>query len=73
MMTYNEAKVYKMPLGKHRGKALDKIAESDEGLLYLDWLVGQDWVRGPLREALHVYLGDPVIALEVQRAMQDRG
>lgn len=64
-MTFKGAQEYILPFGKHVGKALDSIASTDEGLLYLDWLIGQDWVRGQTREALTAYLGDPAIKKEL--------
>jgi uncharacterized protein (DUF3820 family) len=61
MMTFEQVQVFVLPLGKYKGQELDKVAETDEGLLYLDWLCGQDWVHGGLKLALEVYLGDPGI------------
>jgi hypothetical protein len=55
-MTFEEARRLVMPLGKHKGETLDRIAETDEGLLYLDWIIGQSWVRPRLQEALSAYL-----------------
>lgn len=49
-MTVEQAESIDMPFGKHRGKSLGDIAESD--VLYLDWLVGQDWLRGDLKGAV---------------------
>lgn len=31
-----------MPFGKHKGPTLGYIAEEDDGLRYLDWLIGQN-------------------------------
>lgn len=33
-----------MPFGQHRGEHLDDIDTE-----YLDWLIGQDWLKDPLR------------------------
>ena len=61
-----------MPLGKYKGQTLDAIGSDNEGLRYLDWLRGQDWVRESLMEALDGYLDDPVIARELDDALEDR-
>lgn len=48
-MTLAQARNNQMPFGKHKGRKLKDIEEHD--LLYLDWLIGQDYVKGWLREA----------------------
>lgn len=53
---------------KYNGLNLDKIAETDEGLLYLDWLRGQEWVREPLKGHLTAYMTDPTIKKELEAA-----
>lgn len=73
-MTFAEAKQTKKPFGKYRGDTLDKIAETDEGLRHLDWLVG--WFAAhPLlfpefREALRAYLRDPAIEADIRRILE---
>lgn len=72
------AKTYEMPIGKYRGQTLDRIATTDAGLLYLDWLLGQREYReqgiassANERETtamLRAYLTDPTIAKEVIEA-----
>ena len=44
-----------MPVGKYKGKTLDEIAESDEGLLYLDWIRGE-FDPGATFKAISAYL-----------------
>jgi len=72
-MTFKEAADFVMPIGKHKGRTLDKIAETDTGLKYLDWLrgiraqEGKDW---PEDKAMHVYLSDPTIQKELERISQ---
>ena len=72
-MTWTEAAAHQMPFGKFRRKRLDKIAEDDEGLLYLDWLVGQEWVKGRLRDALEIYLADESIQSDIKVLVDRRG
>jgi uncharacterized protein (DUF3820 family) len=62
---------YVMLFGKHDGKTLARIGSNSEGLKYLDWLVGQDWVDGPLRENLQTYLRHPEIARQLDAAIED--
>ena len=64
-MTFKQASNFMMPLGKYRGQKLDEIAQTDEGLKYLDWLIGQDWVQAPLKTALEAYLSDESISREL--------
>lgn len=71
-MEWKEAATHPMPFGKYRGVKLDKIAETDEGLLYLDWLVGQPWVKGRLRLALGAYLADASIKTDLQAVLDRR-
>lgn len=53
-------------------RSIDAIAESDDGLQYLDWLCGEletdckAW-QAPTLEALQVYLGDATIKAEVAK------
>ncbi len=66
MIEFREAQVFKMPFGKYKGEALDTIAETDDGLRYLDWLVGQEpWP--PTGPALEAYLSDPAIRADVEQ------
>lgn len=72
-LTFDDVKDVRMPLGKYKGSTLDGIAETDEGLRYLDWLIGQDWLKGDLRNCVKAYLTDPAIAAEVKNlARSDR-
>lgn len=67
-MTFAQAKQYRIPFGKHRGKSLDEIAETDDGLRYLDWFRGEDpsspsAIRA--KEMIEVYLADEAIAKDL--------
>jgi hypothetical protein len=70
-MTYDEASRYMLPWGKYAGRVLDDVASTDEGLRYLDWLVGSCRARG-VRAALEAYLADSTIKGEVERALAER-
>lgn len=70
-MDFTAACSFVMPLGKHKGKTLTRIGNNDEGLLYLDWIVGQEWINGRLREALETYLKHPAVAMQVDALVQD--
>lgn len=69
-MKFETAQKTKIGFGKYKGWTLDEIAESDEGLQYLDWLIGQDFVRPPLLWALTAYLNDPAIKTEFDRLQE---
>jgi hypothetical protein len=70
-MDFTTACGYVMPLGQHKGKTLARIGASEEGLRYLDWLVGQPWVHPNLDEALATYLKHPAIAMQLDAAIED--
>jgi hypothetical protein len=69
---YRKAAAFVMPFGKFKGQNLDKIAETDEGLRYLDWLRG-DAYAPHIREVCNDYLSDPTIARELEKAMENGG
>jgi uncharacterized protein (DUF3820 family) len=62
---------HRLHFGKYRGQTIDNIAETDEGLLYLDWLIGQSWVHEMTRIALEVYLTQSSIVREIDRARRE--
>ncbi len=64
-----EAKYFIMPFGKFKGNTLDAVAESDAGLLYLDWAAGE--LDGEAGKAVREYMTDPAIATEVNRLVED--
>jgi hypothetical protein len=75
--TFTEASAYVLTIGKYKGKTLDEIATTDDGLVYLDWLLGaREYAneasgrRGSANERetteyLRTYLTDQTIAREV--------
>ncbi len=60
-------KDYVLVFGKHKGKKLDGVP-----LLYLDWLVGQDWLREETKEAINEYLSEPVIKRELEKELENK-
>lgn len=75
MITFRQAADTVIPFGKYRGSTIDTVSETDQGLLYLDWLYGQRGNRqgSPLDEALRVYLEDPTIAKELSTLVARSG
>lgn len=70
--TFEEAKCFRMPFGHYKGKSFDEIAQTDEGLRYLDYMLGEladQPGKGPVLPALLAYLGDETIQKEVQRVV----
>lgn len=49
-----------LPFGPHTGKTLSEVADTDEGLLYLDNLLGEDWVWPATKEKIEKVLRLPV-------------
>jgi hypothetical protein len=69
---YDKAAATVIPFGKHIGKTIDKIAETDDGLMYLDWARGA-WTNKPdLLRALTAYLGDPAIKADLEKVIANR-
>ena len=69
-MDFKQAANFVMPFGKYRGRALDKIAEDDAGLEYLDWLRGvraAEHKASDIDQALRAYLADPAIAADLAK------
>ena len=65
MMTFKEASETVMTFGKDKGKTVDEIAKTDDGLKYLDWIAHSISLYGDIVEALRVYLNDPSIKKEL--------
>ncbi len=65
-MTFKEAQEFVLTFGKYEDEALDDIASTDEGLLYLDWLAGEQIMDSELRLALNIYLSDICIQKELE-------
>lgn len=55
----------KLPYGKYRGKTLDEIASTREGLLYLDNMVDEFPRDSYLKKAIKDFLSDPTIQKEL--------
>jgi hypothetical protein len=73
--TYAEAARFKLTFGRYKGAALDDIARSDAGLLYLDWLRGEYDKSKPAdatKSALCAYLDNPTIAKDLSRLVITR-
>lgn len=55
-----------VPFGAHQGKTLENIP-----LGYLDWLIGQKWLKSDTKEIIEEYLSDPVIKRELEADLED--
>ena len=61
---------FEMPFGKYKGQNLREIADTDEGLKYLDWLLsGEIDLRPATREALEEFVSLPHIEREMERVI----
>jgi hypothetical protein len=76
-MGEQQAGCFPLNFGKHRGKTIEKIANhglDHEGLRYLDWLVGQDFVKKEKPDLFHAiqeYLKCPDIARSLELALEE--
>ena len=73
-MTFEQAAAFIIPIGKHKGKRLDDVAQTDGGLRYLDWLRGERGTKHnwPLDNALAAYLDDTSVSKELAEAVKRR-
>lgn len=61
-----------LKFGSYKDKTIDQAAETDKGLLYLDWLNGESWTKEPLKTHLRNYLSDPTIKRELEKAQANK-
>lgn len=67
-----------MTIGRYRGKTLEEIAYPNgkldkRGLLYLDWLLGQDWFIKKYRrhaKLIGEYLAQPDVAQDLNQLVR---
>lgn len=59
-----------LKFGQYKDQTIDKAAESDAGLKYLDWLRGQPWLKDPLKKHLETYLNDPSIKADLEKLIK---
>ncbi len=66
----SDCQTFEMPFGKYKGQTLREIADTDEGLKYLDWLLGGDIdLRPATRYALEEFVALPHIEREMERVI----
>ncbi len=80
-MEFKDAKSFVVLFGKYRNSTIDAIAESNEGLKWLDWMLGElerevmsakkhgrhiAADRVALHIALQAYLSDPSITIDLE-------
>ena len=54
-----------------RGHTLDEIGRDDEGLRYLDWLVGQPWLTSATKARIDAFLGQDSVKADLDRIIGD--
>lgn len=69
-LTPKLARLYELPFGKHKGRALEDIVRDDP--LYLDWLVDQPWLFADARYILKTFLAIDWVSRLVQEAVDER-
>lgn len=72
--TFDEAKVYKLNFGKHKGRSLNNLAIDDEGLQYLTWLAETcDGAKYPdTYAALGLFLSDERVQAAIDEMETNR-
>jgi uncharacterized protein (DUF3820 family) len=53
-----------MPFGQYVGQTFDEIP-----LNYFDWIIGQTWLKSPLKEKIEEYLSMPPIVRALRKEM----
>lgn len=61
---------YRMSFGKYKGKSLDQIASSKEGLRWLDWAAGEFDPTSSAGAAIRMYVSDPQVQREIEEALE---
>ncbi len=51
---------FTMPFGKYTGIKLEEIP-----LKYLDWLIGQDWLKDPVKMCVEEYMSNDTVQREL--------
>lgn len=67
-LPFHRARAVDIRFGKYKGMTLEQIAEID--ITYLDWLIGQDWCRDFMRNAILGFLADPTQAKLLREALE---
>ena len=75
-MDFRSAAAFVMPFGQYKGKTLDEIAQTDKGLLYLDWLLGERDKKENdepkmVDHALVAYLSDETIQHDLEKLLRE--
>jgi len=70
MQQLEEARQFRLPVGnKYKGQTLETIGSSSEGLRYLDWIIGQDWLWDSTRKTIEIFLADPTVDSDLNDAL----
>lgn len=68
---FSQAADFVLTFGKHQGKTIDKVAHTDEGLLYIDFLSGLK-LDFHTKNAVCTYLDEPAIAKDLAALLEAR-
>jgi len=66
VLTFAEAARTVIPFGDYKGQTIDHVAQTDEGLLWLDEIVDWPNLFEDLSEAIQTYLTDRAISGELK-------
>ena len=67
METFDDAATFVLTFGRYKGKTIDKVAEDNDGLKYLDWLYGElKFPNAQIYRMLKAYLENPSIVAELE-------
>ncbi len=63
---------YVMPFGKWKGLTLDEIAETSDGLRWLDWAAGEFDVTSEAGQQIRSFVANPAIVREIIEAIAEQ-
>lgn len=68
IITFDQARNYILKFHpKYAGMTLDQVAKYNDGLRYLDYIVGQSWLHQDTRDHIKVYLANNGIKRDLKR------
>jgi hypothetical protein len=75
-MTTSEAASCVFHFGSYKGRTIDEISRTDDGMRYLDWIRDQQWFKIGVRyqrerEAVATFLASPGVARELDELIGD--
>jgi hypothetical protein len=69
---FHRASACDLRFGKYKGQTLEQIGDTEDGLIYLDWLIGVEWLNQYTRDMIGIYLNHSSVAPRVNQAIAEK-